>query len=65
MDYDRTGWAGGGRKNRMTKATIILPAGRFMLHFVTDDSHAYRDWNTDPPRDRRNYGITVFRATEE
>jgi hypothetical protein len=61
MNYALTVHAGGARKNRMANASILLDKGDYVLHFKTDDSHAYGDWNSDPPDDQQYYGITVYR----
>jgi len=61
MSYGLTFHAGGGRKNRMLNSTIVLEKGNYLLRYKTDDSHAYDDWNTDPPDDRDYYGITLYR----
>ena len=60
MSYGTTEHAGGARKNRMFNGTIYLPKGNYTLHYETDDSHSYRDWNDDPPNDPDMYGITVY-----
>jgi hypothetical protein len=52
--------AGGARKNRMQDQVIGLPAGTYTLHFETDGTHAYGDWNDLPPRDSDHYGATVY-----
>jgi hypothetical protein len=61
MDYDATEPAGGARKNRAFEGTIRLPAGDYVLHYKSDGSHSYDDWNDDAPDDPDNWGITVFR----
>lgn len=63
MDYATTRHAGGATKNRMVDETITLPKGSYTLHFKTDDSHAYGDWNSDRPRDPEHYGVTVYALT--
>jgi hypothetical protein len=62
MTYDSTSHAGGARKNRLFDGTIRLPAGRYVLHYKTDGSHAFGDWNDDPPDDPEGWGIVVTRA---
>jgi hypothetical protein len=62
MDVDRTSHAGGAAKNRYVDEVITLPRGNYIVNYVTDDSHAYNDWNDDPPFDRENYGITITTA---
>ena len=59
MTYRMTDRAGGASKNRQVTATISLEKGEYELHYRTDDSHAYNDWNDDPPGDRAHWGITV------
>ncbi|HXI20660.1 MAG TPA: hypothetical protein VNH46_06225 [Gemmatimonadales bacterium] len=61
MSYGITLPAGGARKNRMFDGTITLPAGQYAVYFKTDGSHAYGDWNADPPDDPESWGITVRR----
>jgi len=60
MEYDKTRRAGGASKNRLFDDVIKLQAGNYIAHFVTDDSHAYKTWNLSPPRDRKNWGITIY-----
>lgn len=61
MTYSMTFHAGGGRKNRMVKTTIMLDRGDYRLRFKSDDSHSYGDWNVDPPEDSQYWGITLYR----
>jgi hypothetical protein len=61
MDYDATEPAGGARKNRSLEGTVRLPAGNYILHYKSDGSHSYGDWNADAPDDAESWGITVFR----
>jgi hypothetical protein len=60
MTYSMTSHAGGARKNRMVNTTIILDKGSYTLHYETDDSHAFGDWNSDPPEDAEYWGITLY-----
>ncbi|MEP0822151.1 MAG: hypothetical protein HRF44_04830 [Ignavibacterium sp.] len=62
MTYGMTDRAGGARKNRMVRTTLILDPGEYELHYRTDDSHSYNDWNDDPPDDRMHWGITVYKS---
>ncbi|MEM7583749.1 MAG: hypothetical protein AAF560_10250 [Acidobacteriota bacterium] len=64
MDYERTVHAGGGSKNRVADEVLRLEPGSYIVSFVTDGSHAYRDWNTSPPSRPERWGITVF-GTED
>lgn len=60
MSYRASSHAGGAKKNRMQEATVLLPAGTYTVHYETDGSHAYGDWNAAPPRDPEHYGVTVY-----
>lgn len=60
MTYRATEHAGGADKNRIFDGVIRLPAGRYTLRFQTDGSHAYGDWNSEPPDDPEAWGIAVM-----
>jgi hypothetical protein len=60
MTYGMTYHAGGARKNRMVNTTLTLEKGTYILHYVSDNSHSYNDWNEDPPDDPAMWGITIF-----
>ena len=64
MTYSMSFHAGGGRKNRMVSTSIILDAGSYILHYVTDDSHSFNRWNTDPPDDPTMWGITLYQENK-
>ena len=59
MEYRRTTDAGGAHKNRMVRDTIHLPPGRYVLYYVTDDSHDRLEWNAMPPADPEQWGVTL------
>lgn len=59
MKYQSTVEAGGARKNRLFDGTVKLPAGRYILFFQTDGSHAFGDWNADPPDDPESWGVVL------
>ena len=63
MSYDRTQYGGGATKNRMVDEYVTLPPGDYTVHFVTDDSHAYRSWNARPPFNPTRWGITILPAS--
>lgn len=62
MRYDRTEPAGGDRKNRLVDTTLHLEPGRYVVHYITDDSHSAAEWNAAAPPDGRRWGITVLAA---
>ncbi len=64
MTYEQTRWAGGARKNRKVDQLLTLPPGEYILHYRTDDSHSFNDWNDDPPDDPIHYGITLYKEGE-
>ncbi len=59
MRYRDTEHAGGARKNRMVDTRLSLPAGSYVVHYVSDGSHAFGSWNAAPPREPELWGITV------
>jgi hypothetical protein len=61
MTYNMTSRAGGAKKNRMVSSTIVLDKGEYELHYETDDSYSFNDWNDDPPEDRTHWGITLYK----
>jgi hypothetical protein len=62
MTYKATVDAGGARKNRLFDGAVKLPAGRYVVFFETDGSHAFGDWNADPPDDPEGWGIALRRV---
>jgi hypothetical protein len=65
MTYRSTRPAGGASKNRMFDGEVMLDAGTYEVHYETDGSHSYPDWNDRRPRDPRNWGITVSLAGKD
>lgn len=61
MRYSKTVHAGGAKKNRLADTIITLKPGTYEVHFKSDDSHSYYDWNDDPPRQPKKWGITVYK----
>ncbi|MEM7049576.1 MAG: hypothetical protein AAF604_07955 [Acidobacteriota bacterium] len=59
MAYEDTVDAGGATKNRRVQRRLRLPAGNYAVHFRTDNSHAYGEWNADPPAQPDAWGIRV------
>lgn len=59
MDMKETNHAGGARKNRLADLKLPLEKGTYTLHYHTDSSHSYGDWNSEAPMDPERYGITV------
>jgi len=60
MTAENTTFAGGAAKNCRYDGAIDLPAGDYIVHYRTDDSHAYGDWNAAPPFDKNAWGITLY-----
>lgn len=61
MTYRTTTHAGGAKKNRLFDKTVFLEKGEYEVHYQTDDSHAFNDWNDDPPEDRTHWGVTIYK----
>ncbi len=64
MEYSKTEHAGGSAKNRIADIILRVPAGSYMACYRTDGSHAYNEWNADPPYDRQHYGLTIALASQ-
>lgn len=60
MRYADTQHAGGDPKNRLVDRVIHLDKGDYVVHYVSDDSHSYHDWNAAAPYDARHWGITIL-----
>lgn len=58
MDVDRTKYAGGALKNRIIDTCIKIKKGKYMLRYITDESHSPSQWDDLPPNDPF-YGIRV------
>ena len=61
MKYKETSHAGGSKKNRIFNSEIKLKAGNYKLHYKSDDSHSYEEWNASPPDSPQMYGVTLLR----
>jgi hypothetical protein len=62
MTLAGTHHAGGHDKNRMVDEVVSLDAGSYLVHYVTDGSHSYEDWNEAEPSYAALWGITVLAA---
>ncbi len=62
MRYRSTEPAGGAAKNRVEEQLLSLPAGRYTVHYVTDGSHSFDDWNSPPPSRPEEWGVVVAAA---
>jgi hypothetical protein len=62
MEYDKTTHAGGAQKNRQADETVTLEKGHYLLYFSTDDSHAYKSWNSPQPSHPEMWGVSLFLA---
>ncbi len=60
MKYRNTSHAGGANKNRIFNEVITLDAGKYKVHYRTDDSHSFEDWNSTPPDNPQMYGVTLL-----
>jgi hypothetical protein len=56
--------AGGAEKNKIYTGSVRLKKGRYVLYYVTDDSHSREDWNAFPPSDPLNWGVTISVSSE-
>jgi len=53
----------GDIKNRITAAIKKLPAGKYRLRYISDDSHSYGRYNTEAPPDSQFWGIQVVKIS--
>jgi hypothetical protein len=60
MTHRNTEHAGGASKNRQFDGLIDLPKGYYIAHYITDDSHSYRDWNESAPYDPAAWGLSIY-----
>lgn len=63
MTDRNTRYAGGADKNRIFEGEITLPAGDYVVSYVTDDSHSYESWNSGHPWLERAWGIALYPGT--
>lgn len=61
MRYSNTDHAGGAKKNRMIDTIITLEPGIYTVHYISDDSHSYNNWNMSAPYNEKDWGITLYR----
>jgi hypothetical protein len=59
MKAAETAHAGGAEKNRKFDGALSLPPGRYRLHYKSDDSHSFDNWNSPPP-DINFWGIALY-----
>ena len=59
MTAENTIYAGGAPRNQRFEGTVTLPAGTYLLHVRSDDSHAFGNFVSDPPDDPDAWGIFV------
>ncbi len=64
-DYGQTLYAGGAAKNRILIGQLNLQKGSYSLHYRTDDSHAYDQWNEAEPDLTTLYGIALVKPADE
>lgn len=59
MTARNTRGAGGAQKNRMFDGLVRLAAGDYTLHYTSDDSHSYDEFNSAKPFEPQNWGVTL------
>ncbi len=60
MTLSNTGSAGGEDRNRRFDGSVSLPAGEYVVRFVSDFSHAFGDFDDGPPTIENEWGIRIF-----
>jgi hypothetical protein len=51
MQNQPSSHAGGAAKNQKVNQEVILPEGKYTLHYKSDSGHAYNHWDSLPPDD--------------
>ncbi len=64
MRYRNTDHAGGAKKNREVDTIITLAPGTYTVHFISDDSHSYANWNASAPYLEDRWGITLYNVDQ-
>ena len=64
MRYRNTDHAGGAKKNREVDTIITLEPGTYTVHFISDDSHSYAEWNASAPYMENKWGITLYKVDQ-
>ncbi|MEO9483094.1 MAG: hypothetical protein ABJG47_06590 [Ekhidna sp.] len=64
MKEYKTEHAGGAEKNRRVSEIISLEKGEYIVYYSTDGSHSYEEWNSTPPREASQWGITLLATNE-
>lgn len=62
MEAQYSKHAGGGYKNQFIDTILWLPKGKYVLRYITDESHAYNEWQVAPPS-TEFYGVAVYPFT--
>ncbi|MCB9058092.1 MAG: hypothetical protein H6627_05960 [Calditrichae bacterium] len=65
MDYRKTEHAGGANKNRLFNDLVYLDKGKYIVHYKTDGSHSYNDWNSSAPYEPDKWGISIYQAGKD
>lgn len=55
-----TDFAGGGSKNRLADEEVDFEVGKYILYYTSDDSHSWDYFNTSPPYDPMNWGVSIL-----
>jgi len=63
MTRSNTRYAGGSYKNRLFDGQVKLPPGTYIVHFQTDDSHAYEAFQAEPPDNPEGWGIVIRKVS--
>lgn len=61
MTLENTAPAGGDPRNRFFDGPVTLPAGEYVLHYISDFNHAYGDFGAGPPTRAADWGIRIFK----
>jgi hypothetical protein len=62
MSQARLRHAGGAERNRYCDEVVGLPPGRYTVHYTTDGSHAYGDFDGGAPAHPEAWGVVITRS---
>ncbi|MEQ9104213.1 MAG: hypothetical protein RIE53_05905 [Rhodothermales bacterium] len=60
MTLENTVHAGGDDRNRMFDGAVSLPAGEYVVHYISDFNHAFGDYGDGPPTQAADWGIRIY-----
>jgi hypothetical protein len=60
MNVVNSKYAGGALKNHQVDTVLYLKKGRYTLKYTSDESHAFNNWDDEPPKNNF-YGVVIYK----